>query len=335
LRASENGAYVMRRTACGRDFVLSARMGVTSLLLVALYLAALVPPIWLFHRGILGAKFAFGFDALVLVLLVCQYVSLEKMALRSSGARIVESGDAPKLHTVLERLAALADVPKPRAAVVDCELPNAFAAGTSPTHSTIVVTRGLVERLAPEEIEAVLAHEISHIANRDGAVMTFASFPVVTLREAIASAPWKMWVFGFPVMVLACGYYVLGLGIMLSISRCREYTADRGAALLTGTPEQLMSALQKIAGSIGGIPARDLRAVSQMSALFILPTKLDSLTHPPVERRLARLAAMSRDLGKAVPPSREEGRWSNLVSAVGVFLLVLSLIVIIGLVVLR
>jgi heat shock protein HtpX len=325
----------MRRRACGRDVWLSARMGVTSLLLVALYVAALVPPVWLFHRGILPAKFAFGFEALVVILFVWQYFSLDKMALRASGARIVEPGDAPKLHTALERLAALADIPKPQAAVVDSELPNAFAAGRSPASSTIVVTRGLVERLAPEEMEAVLAHEISHIANRDGAVMTFASFPSVTLREAIGSASWKVWVFGFPIMVLACAFYVVGLGIMLSISRCREYTADRGAALLTGTPEQLMSALQKIAGSIAGIPARDLRAVSQMSALFILPTNLNALTHPPIERRLARLSAMSRDLGEPVPPTHDAHRSSNVVSAVVVFLLVFALIVIVGLLVLR
>ena len=325
----------MRRTACGRDFALSARMGVTTLLLVGLYLAALVPPLWLFHHGFLPAKAAFGFDGFVLVLVVLQYVSLDRMALRASRARIVEPDDAPKLHAVLARLAGLADVPKPRAAVVESELPNAFAAGRNPVRSTVAVTRGLVERLEPEEIEAVLAHEISHIANRDGAVMTFASFPALTLREAIRSAPWKLWVFGFPLMVLACAFYAAGLGNMLTISRCREYTADRGAVLLTGAPEQLMSALQKIAEAIPRIPSTDLRAVSQMSALFILPTNLRALTHPPLQRRLARLEDMSRELGRPETPAPATPATSNLVFALAAFAVVLAVILTIGLVVLR
>src|SRR5439155_10227336 len=325
----------MRRTACGRDFALSARMGVTTLLLVGLYLAALVPPLWLFHHGFLPAKAAFGFDGFVLVLVVLQYVSLDRMALRASRARIVGASEAPKLHAVLEQLAGLANVPKPRAAVVESELPNAFAAGRNPVRSTVAVTRGLVERLEPEEIEAVLAHEISHIANRDGAVMTFASFPALTLREAIRSALWKLWVFGFPLMVLACAFYAAGLGIMLTISRCREYTADRGAVLLTGAPEQLMSALQKIAEAIPRIPSTDLRAVSQMSALFILPTNLRALTHPPLQRRLARLEDMSRELGRPETPAPATPATSNLVFALAAFAVVLAVILTIGLVVLR
>jgi len=326
---------LMRRRECGRDFTLSARMGVTTLLLVGLYLAALVPPLWLFQHGIFPARLAFGFDGVVLVLLGLQYASLDRMAIRASRARIVEPDDAPKLHAVLGRLAGLADVPKPRAAVVESELPNAFAAGRNPLHSTIAVTRGLVERLEPEEIEAVLAHEISHIANRDGAVMTFASFPSLTLREAIRSAPWKVWVFGFPLMLLACAFYAVGLGIMLTISRCREYAADRGAVLLTGTPEQLMSALQKIADAIPRIPSTDLRAVSQMSALFILPTNLRALTHPPLERRLARLEEMSRELGRPEAPTRAAPATSNVVFAVTAFAVALAVILTIGLVVLR
>ena len=308
-------------------------MGVTSLLLVGLYLAALLPPIWLFRHGILPAKFAFGFEAIVVVLFVLQYTSLDRMALRVSRARIVGPEEAPKLHAVLEKLAGLADVPKPRAAVVDSDLPNAFAAGRNPERSTVAVTRGLVERLEPEEIEAVLAHEVSHVVNRDGAVMTFASFPAVTLRNAIRSASWKVWIFGFPLMVLACAFYAVGLGIMLTISRCREYTADRGSVLLTGSPEQLMSALQKIAAAVPEIPSTDLRAVSQVSALFILPTNLRALSHPPLERRLARLAEMSRELGTPVPPASSPK--SNLVFAVATFVAVFALVLGIGLWMLR
>jgi heat shock protein HtpX len=308
-------------------------MGVTSLLLVVLYLAALVPPIWLFRHGILPARFAFGFEAIVVVLFVVQYTSLDRMALRASRARIVGPAEAPKLHAVLEKLAGLADVPKPRAAVVESDLPNAFAAGRNPQRSTVAVTRGLVERLEPEEIEAVLAHEVSHVVNRDGAVMTFASFPAVTLRNAIRSAPWKVWVFGFPLMVLACAFYAVGLGIMLTISRCREYSADRGSVLLTGSPEQLMSALQKIAAAVPEIPSTDLRAVSQVSALFILPTNLRALTHPPLERRLERLAEMSRELGTPDPPPSSPA--SNLAVAIATFVAVFALFVAVGLWALR
>jgi heat shock protein HtpX len=310
-------------------------MGVTSLLLLGLYLAVLVPPLWLFQQDVLPAKYAFGFDAVVLGLLVLQYTSLDRLALRASRARIVTASEAPTLHAVLEKLAGLADVPKPRAAVIESGVPNAFAAGRSPQRSTVAITRGLVDRLEPEEIEAVLAHELSHIANRDGAVMTLASFPAVTLREAIGSAPWKMWVFGFPLMLLACVYYVVGLGIMLTISRCREFSADRGAVLLTGAPEQLMSALQKIAGSISGIPATDLRAVSQMSALFILPTNARALTHPALAKRLARLEEMSRELGTAEQPRRARTTTSNAVAGVWAFVVVFTVVLAVGLVVLR
>lgn len=325
----------MKRRACGRDLSLSIRMGVTSLLLLALYLAVLASPLWLFHHGILPAKFAFGFDGIVLILLVSQYVSLDRVALRAARARIVSASEAPDLHAVLERLAGLADVPKPRAAVIANGVPNAFAAGRNPERSTIAITRGLLDRLEPGELEAVLAHEMSHIANRDGAVMTLASFPALTLREAIRSASWKMWTLGLPLMVLACALYVIGLGIMLTISRCREFTADRGAVLLTGAPEQLMSALQKIAGSISAIPSTDLRAVSRMSALFILPTNLRALTHPPLERRLARLEVMSRELTTVEESRPVATTASNVVAAVGAFVAVFALVLAVSVLALR
>jgi heat shock protein HtpX len=335
IRASTGSRWLvpMQRKPCGRDFALSARMGVTCLLLVGLYLAALVPPLWLYHHGFLEAKLAFGFEAVVAALFALQYVSLDTAALRASRARVVSASEAPQLHAALEKLAALADIPVPRAALVESEMPNAFAAGRSPQRSTIAITRGLAERLEPQEIEAVLAHEMSHIANRDGAVMTFASFPALTLREAIRSAPWKMWVFGFPIMVVACVFYGVGLGIMLTISRCREYTADRGAAMLTGAPEQLMAALQKIAGSISAIPSTDLRTVSRMSAFFILPTNLRALTHPPIERRLARLAELSRELGQPSPPRASSA--SALVTGVVAFGVTFGVFVALALLVLR
>jgi heat shock protein HtpX len=180
-----------------------------------------------------------------------------------------------------------------------------------------------------------VAHELAHVVNRDGAVMTVASFPALALRELIRSAPWKMWVFGLPLMVLACLAYGLSLGLMLTVSRCREYAADRGAAVITGAPEQLMSALQKISERMPRIPAHDLRSVASMSAFFILPTKVRSLTHPPLDKRLARLAAVARELGRPEVPvsaTAATGRRSasDLLAPLAAFVAVLSLVLLVG-----
>jgi heat shock protein HtpX len=214
-------------------------------------------------------------------------------------------------------------------------VPNAFATGRDPARSTIAITRGLVAELEPPEVEAVLAHELAHVVNRDGAVMTVASFPALTLGEVIRGAPWKMWVFGLPLMVLACLGYALSLGLMLTVSRCREYTADRGAAMLTGAPEQLMSALQKIAGRMPQIPEQDMRSVAAMSAFFILPTKLRSLTHPPLDKRLARLASLARELGRPDVPvaaamTTRRARRADLLAALVTFFAVFAVVVLVG-----
>jgi len=311
-------------------------MVITGLLLLGLYGVALVPPLWLMWQGWLDAKWALGWDAGVLLLLWLQYRSLDSLALRASRAALVGTDEAPELHRALEKLASLADIPKPCAAIVWSDVPDAFATGRNPERSTVAITRGLVSTLEPEELEAVLAHELSHVANRDGAVMTFASFPALSLREVIRGASLKLWVFGFPLMLLVCLSYVVGLGIMLTISRCREYTADRGAVLLTGAPEQLMSALQKIAGRIAEIPSADLRQVASMSAFFIVPTNLRALTHPPLEKRLARLAEMSRELGKPVPPASDlEAKAGNALTVLVSFVLAFAVFVVVGLLLIR
>ena len=311
-------------------------MTATGLLLLGLYALALVPPLWLMTQGWLDAKWALGWDGGVLLLLWLQYRSLDSLALRAAAASFVGPEQAPELHGALEKLASLADVPKPRAAVVWSDVPDAFATGRNPQRSTVAITRGLVAALEPAELEAVLAHELSHVANRDGAVMTFASFPALSLREAIRAASWKLWVFGFPLMVLVCLFYLVGLGIMLTISRCREYSADRGAVLLTGAPEQLMSALQKIAGRMAEIPSADLRQVASMSAFFIVPTNLRALTHPPLEKRLARLADMARELGKPAPPRPDvETATRRALAGVVAFAIVFAVFTVAGLALLR
>jgi heat shock protein HtpX len=221
------------------------------------------------------------------------------------------------LHDMIERLCALSDLPKPKVAVIDTPVPNAFATGRNPKNSAVAVTTGLWDRLDRHEIEGVLAHELSHIANRDVLVMTLASF-FAMLAGLLArfglyggmfgggdrdrgGAP--VWLIVFAVSILT---YILSFILIRTISRYREYAADRGAAIITGAPENLMSALQRIASGMATIPQRDLRSVEAMNAFFIIPTGVKSTlgelfaTHPPLEKRLARLAELSREMGRQV-----------------------------------
>jgi heat shock protein HtpX len=221
---------------------------------------------------------------------------------------------------MIERLCAMADLPKPRVAIIDTDVPNAFATGRNPKHAAVAVTRGLWERLEPQEVEGVLAHELSHVANRDVLVMTLASF--FAMLAGILSR-WMMYagMFGggnrnsndnnsVPVwlIVLAVSVitYFLSQLLILAISRYREFAADRGSALLTGAPEHLMSALQKIASDMLRIPQQDLREVEAMNAFFIIPTNIKQragslfMTHPPLEQRLERLSAIAREMGRPV-----------------------------------
>jgi heat shock protein HtpX len=247
-----------------------------------------------------------------------QYFTSDKIALAASGAKIVTPEQAPELHAMVERLCAMADLPKPRVAIIPTDVPNAFATGRSPKHAAVAVTEGLWRRLEPQEIEGVLAHELSHVANRDVLVMTLASFFAMLAalltrvglyggmfggggRNRDGGAP--IWLIIFVVSILT---YVISFVLIRTISRYREFAADRGSALITGAPEQLMSALQKIASDITRIPQRDLREVEGMNAFFIIPTTVKSslgelfATHPPLEKRLARLAAIAQEMGRPV-----------------------------------
>jgi len=254
---------------------------------------------------------------IVVGLAAFQYFTSDKIALAASGAKVVTAEQAPELHAMVERLCAMADLPKPRVAVIPTDVPNAFATGRSPKHAAVAVTEGLWRRLEPQEIEGVLAHELSHVANRDVLVMTLASFFAMLAalltrvglyggmfsggRNRDGGAP--AWLIIFLVSIAT---YIISFVLIRTISRYREYAADRGAALITGAPEQLMSALQKIASDIVRIPQRDLREVEGMNAFFIIPTNVKSsvgelfATHPPLEKRLARLAEIAQEMGRPV-----------------------------------
>jgi heat shock protein HtpX len=302
----------MKRKAFGRDAGLSARMLLTTFLLGALYVVFAVVLIQVLDVGLVPMLL------IVVGLAVFQYYTSDKLALAASGAKVVTPEQAPELHAMVDRLCAMSDLPKPRVAVIPTDVPNAFATGRSPKHSAVAVTEGLWRRLSPQEVEGVLAHELSHIANRDVLIMTLASFfamlAAVLMRFGMfggmfgggdrnreGGAP--VWLIIFVVSLLT---YVISFVLIRTISRYREYAADRGAAVITGAPEQLMSALQKIASDIMRIPQRDLRQVESMNAFFIIPTSVKSsvaelfATHPPLEKRLARLAAIAQEMGRPI-----------------------------------
>ena len=294
----------MQRTY-GRDAGLSFRMFLTMFLLGALYVGFFVALVAFTDIGIWFLVVIMGGLAFV------QYYTSDKIALAASRAKVVERDEAPELHDMVERLCAMADLPKPRIAVVPTDVPNAFATGRNPKNSVVAVTEGLWYRLSKPEVEGVLAHELSHIGNRDVAIMTVSSFFAMVAallmriglfggmfggggRDRGGGTP--VWLIMFLVAMLT---YVLSYVLILMISRYREYAADRGAAIITGAPENLMSALQRIAGQIQQIPQKDLREVQGLNAFFIVPTNVKSsfaelfMTHPPLEKRLARLAAIS------------------------------------------
>jgi heat shock protein HtpX len=290
----------MRRKAYGRDFGLTSRMFLTIFLLGALYVG--------FFALLLQSGASIGVMVVILgAFAFIQYFTSDKIALASSGAKVVTPEQAPDLHAMVDRLCAMSDLPKPRVAVIPTDVPNAFATGRSPKRSVVAVTEGLWKRLDPPEIEGVIAHELAHIANRDVAVMTFASF-----FSNVASL--LIWFGGGlgrnregpPIWLIALVVYFVSYFLILALSRYREFAADRGAALVTGAPENLMSALQKIASDMTRIPQRDLRQLEGLNAFFIIPTNVKRsaatlfMTHPPLEKRLARLATIAQEMGKPV-----------------------------------
>ena len=302
----------MKRRSYGRDAGLTLRMILTSGLLGLLYVIFAVVLFNALNVGLVPML------VIVVGLAFFQYYTSDKLALAAAGAKVVSREEAPALHDMVERLCALADLPKPRVAIMDTPVPNAFATGRSPKHAAVCVTTGLWDRLEPKEVEGVLAHELSHIANRDVLIMTLASFfamlAAMLTRFGLYAGMWgggerrdnngpPVWLIVFLVSMLV---YAISFILIRTISRYREYAADRGSALMTGAPEYLMSALQKISSQMTLIPNRDLRQVEGMNAFFIVPAKVKSaaaelfMDHPPLEKRIAALAEIAREMGRPV-----------------------------------
>jgi heat shock protein HtpX len=310
----------MKRKSYGRDAGLTIRMLFTSGLLGLLYVGFALALLYFAHLQLAPML------VIIIAIAAVQYWTSDKVALAASGAKIVTPEEAPELHATVERLCAMANLPKPRVAIIPSNVPNAFATGRSPKHAAVAVTQGLLQRLEPQEVEAVLAHELSHVANRDVLIMTLASF-FAMLAALITRFGFYFGMFGgfgggggnrnnnnggsqVPVWLIIFAVsivtYAISFILIRTISRYREYAADRGSALITGAPENLMSALQKIASGITQIPQQDLREVAGMNAFFIVPTNWRQqvgelfMDHPPMEKRLAALAQIAREMGKPV-----------------------------------
>ena len=305
----------MKRRSYGRDAGLTVRMIFTTALLGLVYVIFAVVLFQVLNVGLVPML------VIVIGIAFFQYYTSDKLALAAAGAKIVSREDAPALHDMVERLCAMADLPKPKVAMMNTPVPNAFATGRSPKHAAICVTTGLWDRLEPKEVEGVLAHELSHVANRDVLIMTVASFfamlAAILTRFGLYAGLWgggggrsnnnnngpPVWLIIFAVSILV---YAISFVLIRTISRYREYAADRGSALITGAPEYLMSALQKILSQMTLIPNQDLRQVEGMNAFFIIPAKAKSamgelfMDHPPLEKRIAALAEIAREMGRPV-----------------------------------
>jgi heat shock protein HtpX len=289
-----------QKTSFGRDAGLQFRMLATMFLLGLLYVA------------FVGVMFAAGAGAVMMVVVIgaltlAQLFLSDKLALRSMGAREVTPEEAPGLHAMIDRLCIQADLPKPRVAVADTDVPNAFAMGRSQKKAVVCATTGIMKRLSPAELEGVMAHELAHVKNRDVMIMTIVSF-----FASVASMILQFAFFfggddedGAPViliMAVSFAVYAISFFLMLALSRYREFSADRGAALITGRPSALASALMKLNGAMQRVPDQDLRQAERMNAFFIVPTRVKSTlqtifaTHPPMEKRIERLNAREAQL---------------------------------------
>lgn len=305
----------MARTRYAPDRGLTSRMLFTMFLLGLVYVA--------FVAAIFVIAPRWGPVALALagIFLLVQYFFSDRLALFAMGGREVTPQQAPELHGVIDRICAMADVPKPRVAVADTDMPNAFATGRNQNKAVVCVTTGLLRRLDPVEVEGVLAHEMAHIAHRDMAVMTIASFLGVCAglitRFGLEMGLWG----GFSnrnrnggqntglillmVVLVSAAVYAVSFLLIRALSRYRELSADRAGALLTGRPSALAGALTKISGDMARIPTNDLRAAEPFNAFFFAPAfargfSISSLfaTHPPLDKRLAQLGRISGELSR-------------------------------------
>jgi len=298
------------------DRGLNTRMFLTGLLMVILY-AAFVGILFAFLKSIILIVIIAG------GLLFCQYWFSDKIALFGMGGHVVTPEQEPELHAVVDRLCALADMKKPRVAVAEVDMPNAFATGRSPNNAVVCATRGIMRRLEEPELEAVLAHELSHVAHRDVAVMTIASFlgmlAGLTTRFMLYAGLFggfggggrgsnnnsgsQLVLVEMVVLVVSAVVYAISYLLTMALSRYRELAADRSGAILIGRPSLLASALIKVTGEMGRIPTRDLRSAEHFNAFYFTPAiangaSLSSLfsTHPPLQKRLDQLARLEAEM---------------------------------------
>jgi heat shock protein HtpX len=285
------------------DAGLNARMIVSFVILGVLYLIFLSI---LYYLGV-------GYIPLAIIasaMIIAQWYFSDKIVLWSSGAKIVSKEDYPMLHEIVERLSVNNGLPMPKVAMVNSPVPNAFATGKGPKSALVAVTTGILDLLENDELEAVIGHELSHVRSRDVLVLTLAS--------VFSTVAWYLAQFGFYggiqarnrntagttviVILVAIITWIVSFLIIRAISRYREYSADRGGAIMTGKPDKLASALLKISGRIGSIPQKELEKVQKMNAFFIIPALSGSFianlfsTHPPVEKRVQKLMEMKKGM---------------------------------------
>ena len=299
----------MAKSKIETDHGLNVRMFITGLLLVVLYL---IITTLLVYAGV-----AMGFViVIVFALIFSQYYFSDKIAMFSMHAHEVTPAEEPKLHEIVDRLCLLANMPKPRVGVAEMDMPNAFATGRNPSHAVICATRGLMARLSDEELEAVLAHELSHVAHRDVAVMTIASGVGMLAGLVSRMAMWGAILGGggrggrnnnaaameMVTWLVSMVIYVIAYLLTMALSRYRELAADRSGAILIGKPSVLASALVHITGDMGRIPRTDLRKAESMNAFFFVPALAGGSaaalfsTHPTLEKRLDALQKLEREL---------------------------------------
>lgn len=291
-----------------RDKGLVSRMYTTMFLLGLLYAAFVLV---LYRSGM-----SIGVIAVIVgIMLMVQYYMSDRIILWSTGAKKVTREQEPELYEMVERLARRAGMPMPKLAVVDSQVPNAFATGRNPKNALVAVTTGIRQRLTDRELEAVLAHELTHVINRDMRVLAIASFFVTVASFLMQMFMWRMMFGGMyggrrdnqigaimMIFLVTIVVYILGTLLMRALSRYRELGADHGGAELTGDPGGLASALEKISGLMARIPDEDLRKVSTANAFMIIPAlKGNNIarllsTHPPLEERVARLRKMEREM---------------------------------------
>ncbi len=296
-----------------KDHGLTARMTLTMFVLGLVFVGLIVGLMFAVQN--VGLAMIIGLIGLGIAWY--QWYNSDKVALKAMRARIVAPHEAPELHAMVDRLCAMADMPKPTVAIAYTDLPNAFATGRSPSHSAVCVTTGILDRLTVDELEGVLAHELSHVAHRDVMVMTLASSAAIITGMVLRGAQYgglgmlggrsrdnnalPVWLL---VLLVSIVVYAISFLAIKLLSRYRELAADLAGAFLTGNPSALDSALTKITGDMSAIPQRDLRAAQSMNAFFIAPAasgiswKTLTSTHPSLEQRLEQLAKVATELGR-------------------------------------